>query len=117
LSSSLNTDDILYSIVFRLREVLDAEECSIFRIDPKTGAARMMMKASNPSERDIGVELGPVLKQAYESRELTFVPDARPMGVIAIPMMINDAVLGLIEVRSTKLNPTMTAANARFFEV
>src|SRR5213594_449586 len=69
LSSSLNTDDVLYSIVSRLREVLDAEECSIFRIDPKTGTARMMMKASKPGERNIEVNLDqyPELQQAHAS--------------------------------------------------
>jgi K+-sensing histidine kinase KdpD len=52
LSSSLNSDDVLYSIVSRLRQVLDAEECSIFRIDARTGTVRMM-KASRPEERNI----------------------------------------------------------------
>ena len=84
LSSSLNTEDVLYSIVSRLREVLDAEDCSIFRIDPKTGAARMMMKASNPQERNIAIDLQryPELEQAYTSRQLLFIPDAKPVGII-----------------------------------
>src|SRR5207249_6681998 len=119
LSSSLNTEDVLYSIVSRLREVLDAEDCSIFRIDPKTGAARMMMKASNPQERNIAIDLQryPELEEAYTSRQLLFIPDAKPVGIIAIPMVANESVVGLIEVRSAKLGPMMTEANARFFEV
>jgi diguanylate cyclase (GGDEF)-like protein len=119
LSSSLNTDDVLYSIVSRLREVLEAEECSIFRMDPKTAAAQVMMKASNPQERNIEVDIDqyPELKQAYASRQLLFIPDAKPMGIIAIPLVINETVLGLIDVRSVKLPPIMTEANARFFEV
>jgi diguanylate cyclase (GGDEF)-like protein len=119
LSSSLNTDDVLYSIVSRLREVLDAEDCSIFRVDPKTGAVRMMMKASKPQERNVEVDLDkfPELKKAYETQKLLFIPDARPLGIIAIPMVVHDAVLGLIDVRSARLGPLMTEANARFFEV
>jgi diguanylate cyclase (GGDEF)-like protein len=119
LSSSLNSDDVLYSIVSRLREVLDAEECSIFRIDPKTGAACIMMNALNTSERNIAVDLDdyPELKQAYVSRRLLFMPEAKPAGIIAIPMVVNDSVLGLINVRSKKLSPAMTASNMRFFEV
>jgi diguanylate cyclase (GGDEF)-like protein len=118
LSSSLNTHNVLYSIVSRLREVLDAEDCSIFRMDPKTGAARMMMKASNPEERNVAVDLDqyPELKQAYESRRLLFVPDASK-GVIAIPMVAHESVLGLIEVRGAKRVPIMTEANERFLEV
>jgi diguanylate cyclase (GGDEF)-like protein len=119
LSTSLNTDDVLFSIVSRLREVLDAEECAIFRVDPKTTAAQIMMKASNPQERntDVNIDHYPELKQAYTSRRLLYMPDAKPMGIIAIPMVVNEAVLGLIDVRSAKLPPIMTEANARFFEV
>ncbi len=118
LSSSLNTDDVLYSIVSRLREVLGAQECSIYRIDPKTGAARMM-RASNPSERNVEVNIGeyPELKQAYDSRQLLFLPDAKPMGVVAIPMVVNESVLGLIELRSDNLSRVMTEANTRFLVV
>jgi diguanylate cyclase (GGDEF)-like protein len=119
LSSSLNTDDVLYSIVSRLREVLEAEECSIFRMDPKTADAQVMMKASNPQERNVEVDIDhyPELKQAHASRRLLFIPDAKPMGIIAIPLVINETVLGLIDVRSVRLPPIMTEANARFFEV
>lgn len=118
LSSSLNSDDVLYSIVSRLRQVLEAEECSIVRIDPKTGTARMM-KASRPEERNIEVNLDeyPELKRAYASRQLLFIPDAKPASVIAIPMVVNEFVVGLIDVRSPKLGPVLSEANTRFFEV
>ena len=118
LSSSLNTDDVLYSIVSRLRQVLDAEECSIFRIDPKTGTARMM-NASKPAERNIEVSLDefPEVQRACATRELLFLPGERRKSIIAIPMVVNDTVLGLIEVRSAKIGPSLTQANIRFFEV
>jgi diguanylate cyclase (GGDEF)-like protein len=118
VSSSLNTDDVLYSIVSRLRQVLGAKECSIFRIDPKTGTVRMM-KASRREERNITVNLDeyPELKQAHESQRLLYMPDAKPMSVIAIPMVVNEVVLGLIDVRSAKLGPVLTEANTRFFEI
>src|SRR5262249_25161485 len=38
-------------------------------------------------------------------------------GIIAIPMVANQSVLGLIEVRSAKLGPMMTEANAGLFQV
>jgi len=119
LSSSLNTENVLYSIVMRLREVLAAEECSIIRIDPKTGAARVTMKASNPEERNVDIDLDqhPELKEAHASRRIVFNPAAKPIGVVVIPMVVHESVLGLIEVRSAKLGPIMTASNARFLEV
>jgi len=119
LSSSLNSEEVLYSIVSRLRQVLEAEECSIVRIDPKTGAAKITVRASNPAERNIDIKLEdyPELKEAFESRRLLFSPDARPFGIIAIPMIAHESVLGLIDLRSAKLSPMLTDANARFFEV
>jgi diguanylate cyclase (GGDEF)-like protein len=118
LSSSLNTDDVLYSIVSRLCQVLEAEDCSIVRIDPKSGIARLM-RASKPEERNVAVNLDdfPELKRAYVSRRILFIPDAKPQSIIAIPMMVNETVLGLIDVRAAKIGPALTEANARFFEV
>jgi diguanylate cyclase (GGDEF)-like protein len=119
LSSSLNADQVLYSIVHRLRDALEAEECCIYRIDSRTGDAQMMMKASNPAERNISVDLErhPELKQASISRELRIVPDGKSAGLIAIPMLVNDSLLGLIEVRSARWRPIMAGSNVRFFEV
>lgn len=118
VSSSLNTDDVLYSIVTRLCEVLEADDCAILRIDPKTGTARMM-KASKPEERNTEVNLDdfPELKEAYQTRTLLFVPDAKPQSVIAIPMIVNETVLGLIEVRAPNLSPPLSEVNVRFFDV
>ena len=119
LSSSLNTDDVLSSIVTRLFEVLDAEECSIVRIDPKTGGAKIVVREPNLKERNVPIDLEeyPQLKQAYASRRYLYLPDAKPAGIIAVPMIANESVLGLIYVRSSKLGPILSDATVRFFEV
>ncbi|HEY2384553.1 MAG TPA: sensor domain-containing diguanylate cyclase [Terriglobia bacterium] len=119
LSSSLNSDEVLLSIVTRLSEVLEAEDCFIVRVDSKTGLARVLVKASQPDKRnlDINMEDHPELKQAQEARRLLFMPDAKPFGIIAIPMIAHESVLGLIDVRSARLPPVLSSANARFFEV
>jgi diguanylate cyclase (GGDEF)-like protein len=119
LSSSLNTDQVLYSIVTRLREVLDADECSIVKIDPKEETAKILVSTSEPDQKnmDLNLDQHPELKQAYQSRRLLFIPDAKPRGIIAIPMVAHETVLGLIDVRSVKFGPVLTESNARFFEV
>lgn len=118
LSSSLNSDEVLYSIVSRLCEVLHAEECSIVRIDPD-GSAQIMVKATKPTEKNIDIKLedNPELKRVYESRQMLYIPDAKPLGIVAIPMIAQDSVLGLIDVRSSKLSPELTSSSARFFEI
>jgi diguanylate cyclase (GGDEF)-like protein len=119
LSSSLNSEEVLFTIVSRLCEVLEAEECSIIRVDPKTGTTQVMVKSSDPSVRNtpIDIEQYPELKQAYASHRLLFIPEAKPLGIIAVPMVAHESVLGLIYVQSAKLGPMLSDANMRFFEV
>jgi diguanylate cyclase (GGDEF)-like protein len=119
LSSSLNTDEVLYSIVSRLRGALDADDCSIVRIDPKTGIAKIMVKASQPGVRNTDIELEehPELKEVYASRRILYNTDAKPSGIIVIPMIAEESVLGLIDIRSPKISPALAAANTRFFEI
>jgi diguanylate cyclase (GGDEF)-like protein len=119
LSTSLNTEDVLFSIVSRLREVLEAEQCSIVEIDPKTRAANVLVRVPNLEEANPPIQLDQhtELKQAFDSRRFLYAPDAKPAGIVAVPMIAHDSVLGLIYVRSTKLNPNLSDANLRFFEV
>jgi diguanylate cyclase (GGDEF)-like protein len=119
LSSSLNADEVLYSLVTRLCEVLDAEDCFIVKIDPKTGKPRITVIASDPKQRNIDIDLDehPELKRAHASRSMLYIPEAIPIGVIVIPMIAHNSVLGLIEVQSRRLSPALTETRARFFEV
>lgn len=119
LSSSLNSDEVLFAIVSRLREVLNAAECSIVRVDPKTGTAQTMVKSTDPSARNIDIDLAqyPELKRAYDTRQLLFNPEAKPHGVIAVPMVAHETVLGLIYIRSGQLGRALSGATIRFFEV
>src|SRR5207249_698180 len=119
MSSSLKSDDVLFAIAHRLREVLQAEECTIIRVDSKTGMAQIMVRSSDPGEGNVDIDLEkyPELKQAYESHNLVFVPDAKPCGLIAVPMVAQDVVLGLVYIRSTKLGPALSETTVRFFEV
>jgi len=119
LSSSLNTDDVLYSIVSRLHEVFGTEECSIVRVDSKTGLAKVVVRVPRLEERNIPIDLNqhPELKQAYISRQFLFLPDAKPTAIMVAPMIAAELVLGLIYVRSSKLGPILSGANTRFFQV
>lgn len=119
LSTSLNTDDVLFAIVVRLYEVLEAQECSIVRIDPKKGGAKILVRIPDTQERNVPIELGrhPELQQAFDSRRFLYIPDAKPAGLIAVPMITHESVLGLIYVRSAKLRPVLSDATVRFFEV
>ena len=119
LSSSLKTEDVLFSVISRLCEMLEAEECSIVRVDPKTGTAEIVVKVPDVEERNVTIRLDqyPELQQAYVSRRFLYIPDAKPAGIIAMPMIANESVLGLIYLRSSKLPPALSDVIVRFFEV
>src|SRR5213593_2871867 len=57
ISSSLNSQEILYLIVTRLCEVFGAKECSIVRLDAKARTAQMMVKSTEPQPRDNAIDL------------------------------------------------------------
>src|SRR5438034_762864 len=90
LSSSLNTDDVLYSIVSRLHQVLEAEECSIVRVDSKTGSAKVVVKLPNLEQGDVAldIDLYPELNQAYISRQFVFLPYAKPTAFMSVPIIV-----------------------------
>ena len=76
ISSSLNTQEILYLIVTRLSEVFGARDCSIVRVDAQTRTAKMMVKSAEPKlpETNVDLEQYPELLKAFDSQEIVFVP-------------------------------------------
>jgi diguanylate cyclase (GGDEF)-like protein len=119
LSSSLKSDEVLEAIAQRLREILQAEECSIVRIDAQTGLAHIMVRSPENGGRSMDLDLDeyPELKQAYESRKLLLLPKAKPNGLIAVPLVAQDAVLGLIYLRGARVGAVLSETTVRFFEI
>jgi len=123
ISSSLNTQEILYLIVTRLSEVFAARDCSIVRVDPQTHAARMMVKSAEPKLPETNIELDqyPELLQAYETQEIVFVPSLARGGltqnIVAVPMRVKNAVLGLIYIRLSQNWKNISESDERFFRV
>src|SRR5436309_14254750 len=90
LSSSLNTDDVLYSIVSRLHQVLEAEECSIVRVDSKTGSAKVVVKLANLEQCDVALDIDifAKLNQSYISSHCIFLRNANPTTVMLDRMIL-----------------------------
>jgi len=118
LSSSLKTQDVLRIIVNRLSEVVNAADCSIIGTDPKTGDARLMVRSSDPSAKDLSVDLAkvPEMAEAYETRKMVF-RDVGRRSAVAVPMIAHDVVLGLIHVVADNTGRPASDATIRFFEV
>ncbi len=123
ISSSLNTQEILYLIVTRLSEVFGARDCSIVRVDAQTRTAKMMVKSAEPKlpETNVDLEQYPELLQAFDTQEIVFVPSLTRGGstqsVVAVPMRVKNTVLGLIYLRLNQNWLKISEGDDRFFRV
>jgi diguanylate cyclase (GGDEF)-like protein len=119
LSSSLNTDDVLFAIASKLRENLQAQECSIVKVEPNSPIAKVMVKASDSLARDgeININEHPELREAFENRKLVVVAGPDLKGIIALPMITQETVQGLIWVQGPSIRRPLSAAMVRFLEI
>ena len=123
ISSSLNTQEVLYLIVTRLSQVFDARDCSIVRVDSQTRTAKMMVKSAEPKlpETSVDLEQYPELLQAFDTREIVFVPSLTRGGTthsaVAVPMRVKNNVLGVIYLRLNRNWLKITEGDDRFFRV
>ena len=123
ISSTLDTGEILFLIVTRLTEVFDAKDCSIIRVDAVARTARTLVKSSEPKMTETAVDVSqcPEILKAFDSQEILFVPGVLRGGttqsVVAAPMRVKNAVLGLIYLRMNDQCLKLTEGDERFLRV
>jgi diguanylate cyclase (GGDEF)-like protein len=115
--------EILYLIATRLCEVTGAAECSIVRMDPKAKNAEIVVKSAEPHVRNtaIDIEKFPEMVKAHQSQDVLFMPDVDRdrirQSVIAVPMLVQDVVMGLIHIKFDGARQTMSESDMRFLKV
>jgi len=123
LSSSLNSQEVLFLIVSRIREVFDGVDCSIVRLDTQNHSGKALVHSADPSVKDGPVDLlvHPELEQANDSRDLLFVPEvvrgAAVHSVVVMPMLAQDVVVGLIYIELKGKRSALSDADERFLRV
>src|SRR3954463_7747986 len=77
ISSSLHFLDILHTIARKLGDTFGLDRCAIF-LSGEQNEVRLVASYEDPSIRNLVVDLNryPELKQAFESGETVFIPDA-----------------------------------------
>lgn len=118
LSTTLKTEEILYGIVTRLRNVMEAQECLILSAAPGGHTARLVVKAGEPGLRDVEVLVDdfPDLIGAYQARKPLFSPRGTEKH-LALPMVLQDSVVGVIYFRWYRDLYQLTETNIQFCEV
>lgn len=123
ISSSLYSQEILSLIAARLTELFDASECLIVRMDPGVTTATVLVQSGPAHGKNTTVELDdhPEFVQASDSKDILFLPEVLRDGVaqtvIAIPMLAQDAKVGVISLRLNERRSGLSDSDERFFKV
>jgi diguanylate cyclase (GGDEF)-like protein len=121
ISLSLNSDEILRLIVSRIRDVFASAECSIVSLNSRSPDATILAShQAHPPQASLALEAHPELQKAFETRELVFLQAETRDGVtgsrLAMPMLANDAVVGVIHIGFGK-RLELSESDRRFFRV
>lgn len=126
LSSSLDSKEILSLIVTRLAEVANAADVLIVQITDGLETAEIVVRSSEPHTPILPVALGeyPGMLEALESHDVRFATGHEgPLGdegaksVIAVPMVANEHVMGLIYIQLKSATRALPDTDARFYKI
>jgi diguanylate cyclase (GGDEF)-like protein/excisionase family DNA binding protein len=120
--STLELDEVLFSVAERIRTIVDAEVCEVYGIDAGGLITRMCVDRNGRDDREIGFERRlsdrPAAQRAIESREPFAIENAATdehltaeereyflgMGYpasVRMPLTVHGAVIGLVGVYDT----------------
>lgn len=134
ISSSLHFVDILQTIARKLGETFGLDRSSIFLAGDRS-EVRLVASYEDPSIRNLLVDLDryPELKQAFQSGETVFIPDAsiHPMmksvktqldlrnvrSIVVVPIKSQGAVIGAIFLRTEREGNAFSESDVRFCQV
>lgn len=135
ISGTLHFVDILQGITRKLGETFGLDRCSIFLADRGARTARLVASYEDPSIRNFLVDLDryPELKQALDSGETIFIPDAqadpklkhiqgllatrRVKSITVVPITWRGAAIGAIFLRTFREGSTFSDSDLRFTQV
>lgn len=112
ISTAANLDEALASIVAIVRDLVECDECFIWTLDPESGA--LQMRTGQAGDSPGGYRLA---RWAVHERKAVVLPDIQkdarfaevardPLlrSVMAIPLMVQDEVVGVLSVHSRSPN-------------
>ena len=134
ISASLHFVDILQAIARKLGESFGLDRCSIF-LTGDSSDVRLVASYEDPTIRNLVVDLDryPELRQAFESGETVFVPDAASdprfadvkslldlrnvRSIVVVPIRWRQSVIGAIFLRTERDAHAFSESDVRFCQV
>lgn len=135
IAGSLNFMDVVQSVARRLGEAFGLDRCSIFLVEKGGQRVRLVASYEDPSIRNYVVDLDryPELKQAIQSGETVFIPDAasdpslkavqgalanrRVKSITVVPITWRGDAIGAILLRTFRDGPTFSDVDVEFCQV
>jgi GAF domain-containing protein len=135
IAGSLNFMDVVQSVARRLGEAFGLDRCSIFLVEKGGQQVRLVASYEDPSIRNYVVDLNryPELKQAIESGETVFIPDAasdpslkgvqgalanrRVKSITVVPITWHGGAIGAIFLRTFRDGSSFSEADVEFCQV
>ena len=135
VSSTLNSRDILYTIVKCVGDVIDVARCSIVRIGRKKGVGYVVTTYENPGIKDLTIDLDkyPEIRKALEVKGTVIIEDIHndPMMVsvrdalkelgfsslLVIPIIVRDEVVGTLFLRTSRKETSFSPREVKLCQV
>ena len=135
IAGSLHFVDVVQSVARRLGEAFGLDRCSIFLVEKGGQTVRLVASYEDPSIRNyvVDVDRYPELKQALESGQTVFIPDAaadpslkhvrgalanrRVKSITVVPITWRGAAIGAILLRTFRDSSGFSDADVEFCQV
>lgn len=135
IAGSLHFVDVVQSVARRLGEAFGLDRCSIFLVEKGGQTVRLVASYEDPSIRNYVVDLDryPELKQAIESGQSVFIPDAasdptlkhvrgalanrRVKSITVVPITWRGTSIGAIFLRTFRDSSSFSDADVEFCQV
>jgi two-component system cell cycle response regulator len=126
VSSTLNSQEILYFIVKKIAEVIPVVRCSMIRLDHEQNQAHVVATFEDPDMKDLTIDLNkyPEIKEALITKSPVIVSDVNtdpmmrgvrdiisPLGIksiIVLPVFYRDTIIGTLFLRTSRSGRTFT---------
>ncbi len=132
VSSTLDLQEMLYTIVRKIAEIVPVVRCSMIRIDREENTADVVATSENPKIKNIKLDLDkyPEIKEAILTKHAIVVNDIKtdpimmdvrdiisPLGIksiIVLPIFYRDTAIGTLFLRTSRSRRSFTLDEIRF---
>ena len=119
-TSTLDLNQVLYTIVRRIASLVDALRCSILTVDETHGRCLVLASSDNPDVSGLALDLGkyPEVRRAVETREVVVINDVEqePLldhvrdklhalgfhSIMVLPLISGNSLLGMLFLRAAR---------------